>query len=290
MKANLEKISPAFGSSFTVRRFGEDKINEQHIPYWHFHPEYEIVYITNGRGKRHIGNHISFFEDGDLLFVGPNLPHFGFTDEIRGPHTEIVVQMKSDFLGEHFLGKPELLAIKQLFERSHQVISFGSATRERVGERLEALVETTGFNRLIGLLTILQDMALSKDYQTLQAEGYAVEVSAQDRDRMESVFAYVSSGFRERLSLTVAAQKTNMTVPAFCRYFKRITSKTFSQFVNEYRIAHACRLLGDETMTIAAISFESGFNNLSHFNRQFKSITGISPSAYRSNIRKIVEG
>jgi AraC-like DNA-binding protein len=287
MKAALEKIEPVFGNSFTVRQFDEsDQCHKK--PYWHFHPEYEIVFISNGRGKRHIGDHISFYEDGDLIFLGPNLPHFGFTDELYEPHTEIVVQMQEDFLGNGFIAKPEMSAIRQLFDRSRQGLSFSGTTKLEVGKRLKKLLALKGFDRLMELLTILQILAQAQDYEMLNAKGFAVEVNTQDQERIQILYAYVEEAFQEEISLEEVARRVSMTVPAFCRYFKKITGKTFSQFVNEYRITHACKLLSNEDMAIAEISFESGFNNLSHFNRQFKAITGSSPRDYRKDIRKIV--
>lgn len=286
MKAALEKIEPVFGNSFTLKSFDEgDNCNH---PNWHFHPEYEIVYISNGKGKRHIGDHISNFESGDLIFLGPNLPHFGFTEEVFEAHTEIVVQMKEDFLGSDFLEKPEMQAIKQLFQRSRQGLSFSGAVKERVGQRLKTMLKEDGFDRLLALLHILQEMAEADDYEMLNASGFALEVSAQDQDRIEAIYRYVQQNFQDEVNLDEAARLANMTVPAFCRYFKKLTRKTFSQFVNEFRIAHACRLLGDDTLTIAAVSFESGFNNLSHFNRQFKNITNLSPRAYRKTLKRVV--
>lgn len=286
MKAVLEKIEPAFGSSFTLRRF--DESHDCNCPHWHFHPEYEIVYISNGRGKRHIGDHISHFEGGDLIFLGPNLPHFGFTEEVFEAHVEIVVQMKEDFLGSEFVQKPEMAAIRQLFERSRQGLSFEAPLKHEVGQKLEAMMKMNSFDRLISLLAILQEMAKSDQYEMLKARGFALEVNAQDQERIQAIYQYVQANFQEEVNLEQAARLANMTVPAFCRYFKKLTRKTFSQFTNEFRIAHACRMLGDDNLTIAAVSFESGFNNLSHFNRQFKNITGLSPRAYRKDLKKVV--
>ena len=263
-------------------------MEECNRPHWHFHSEYEIEYISNGRGKRHIGDHISFFEDGDLIFLGPNLPHFGFTEELFEEHVEIVVQMKEDFLGQGFLSKPEMEAIKRLFELSRQGISFQGAIKEEVGNRLQNMMRLGSFDRLLELLSILHLMARSDEHKMLNASGFALEVNAQDQKRIEAVYDYVENNFQEDVNLDEAASRVNMTVPAFCRYFKKLTRKTFSQFVNEFRIAHACRLLGDENLTIAAVSFDSGFNNLSHFNRQFKSITGLSPRDYRKSLKKVV--
>ena len=127
MKASLEKIEPVFGSSFTFRRFTD--IRRVGSTYWHLHPEYEIVYISHGRGKRHIGEHLSYYEDGDLIFLGPNIPHFGFAEGLIEDHVEVVVQMKEDFLGKDFFERPEMYGIKQLFERAKQGISYSGETK-----------------------------------------------------------------------------------------------------------------------------------------------------------------
>lgn len=286
MKPKLEKIDPGFGSSFFVREFAD--VNFLNRPHWHVHPEYEIVYISNGNGKRHIGDRISYYEDGDLIFLGPELPHFGFTEELYEEHVEIVVQMKEDFLGRDFFLRPELQDIHRLFERSRQGISFFGQTKQEVGEALRRLVRLEHFERLMLLLEILQKMAKSQDYHLLHATGFAVEVNAQDHDRIALVYQYVEANFQNEVNLTEAARLVNMTVPAFCRYFKRLTKKTFTQFVNEYRVAYACRLLADENVSISVIGFESGFNNISHFNKQFKLITATSPRDYRKGLRKVV--
>jgi len=280
MKAKLEKIDPVFGSSFTLRNFKGIRSNRAE---WHFHPEYEIVFITNGRGKRHIANHISYFENGDLIFLGPHLPHFGFSEKIQEDHEEIVLQMKPDFLGESFFNLPELQAIRQLFERSHVGLSFHGETKALIGQKLFELVNLQGLDRLLGLLKMLQLLANSKEYNLLNIDQFSLEVESQHFDRMQEIYEYVGRHFQEEISLQGIADRVNMTPPAFCRFFKKLTAKTFTQFTNEMRVAHACRLLANEHLSISAVSFESGFNNLSHFNKQFRQITGHSPSEYRKN-------
>ncbi len=287
MKAILEKIEPGFGSSFTMRKFSDP--GYCNAPQWHFHPEYEIVYVSTGHGKRHIGDHISYFQDGDLIFLGPNLPHFGFTEETFEEHVEIVVQMKQDFLGKDFFDQPEMHSIRQLFERSRQGLNFSGETKREVGKLLLKMTKMDNFSKLLELLKVLHLLANSKEYNLLNAKGFALEVGAQDQDRMRTVYKFVENNFQEQISLDEMAEKVSMTVPAFCRYFKKLTSKTFTQFVNEFRIAHACRLLGDEHMSIGAVSFDSGFNNLSHFNKQFRLVAGTSPSNYRKNLKKLVD-
>lgn len=286
MKARLEKIEPGFGSSFTVRHF--DDITYTNSPHWHFHPEYEIVYISKGKGKRHIGDHISYYEDGDLIFLGPNLPHFGFTESGQEHHIEIVVQMKEEFLGSDFFKRPELQAIHQLFERSKVGVVFSGETKKQVGALLRELLDFDNFDRLLRLLRVLQSMATSEEYEMLNANGFGLEVNGQDHERIAKIYEYVETNFLEEVALEEAANLTSMTIPAFCRYFKKLTNKTFTQFVNEFRVAHASSLLADDHLSIAAVSYESGFNNLSHFNKQFKVITGSSPREYRKNLKRIV--
>lgn len=286
MKAKLEKIEPGFGSSFTLRAF--HRIDFRDKAFWHFHPEYEIVYISSGKGKRHIGNHISYYEDGDLIFLGPNLPHFGFTEQMSGEHMEVVLQMKEDFLGKDFFTRPEMSHIQKLFERSKQGISFSQNIREKVGPDLLAMLDLKGFDRLLALLELLHFLSQTEDYTNLNAKNFSFEVNSQDYPRIQTVYDYVDSNYKDQISLDDIAQKVNMTPPAFSRYFKKLTGKTFIQFVNEYRIAHASKHLIEEDKSIAEISFESGFNNISHFNKQFKLITGVTPRVYRQNLKKVV--
>lgn len=285
MKAQLEKIQPNFGSSFTVRKFEEGHSN---VAQWHFHPEYEIVYISNGRGKRHIASSLSYFEDGDLIFLGPNLPHYGFCNEMKEEHIEVVVQLKEDFLGSEFLTKPEMASIRQLFQRAKTGLSFHGNVKKEIGQQLLELTELDNFKKTVHLLDILQNLADAKDYSSLGAKGIAIEVQAQDQQRMDTIYQFVQQNFQNTISLTEVAEQVNMTVPAFCRYFKKLTHSTFTQFLNEYKISHACQLLGEADMTILAVSLESGFNNLSHFNKQFKEVTALTPSEYRDNLLKTV--
>ena len=286
MKAQLERIEPGFGSSFTLRKFTR---NENSDTQWHFHPEYEIVHISKGRGKRHIGNHISYFDDGDLIFLGPDLPHFGFSEEIREEHQEIVLQMKEDFLGDQFLDRPEMNEIKKLFERSRQGISFHAEVKNRIGSKLSVLFGLPAFDRLLALLDILHDLAQTKSYDLLGAKGFPLEVDAQQFERIQTIYEYVGANYREQIALDKVSKEVNMTVPAFCRYLKKWTGKTFTQFVNEFRVAHACQLLADEHRSIAEVSFESGFNNLSHFNKQFRKISGTTPREFRKNTTKVIQ-
>ena len=285
-KPLFENIRPAFGNSFTLRRFTEADATEP--PLWHCHPEFEIVFISNGRGKRHIADHVSHYFEGDLVLLGPDLPHLGFAHDLKEPHVQVVVQMKEDFLGSGFFEIPEMADIRQLFQRARSGLSFHGHTRWEVGQILQKMTELDKFWRMVELLRALQIMAVSQDVWPLNVNYRSIEVKPQDHLRMQAVYDFVEKNFHQQMTLEEAAGVINMTVPAFCRFFKKHNHKTFIEFLNEFRVAHACSLLSEQHLSISAVSYESGFNNLSHFNKQFKALTGITPTQYRQDLRQVV--
>ncbi len=179
--------------------------------------------------------------------------------------------------------------VHHLFERSRKGIIFHGKTREWAGAQLQAMAHMEPFDRLVELLKVLRELGKTEEFSSLNADGFAFDVQAQHLERIQEVYEYVEANFQEEVTLDEVARRVNMTVPAFCRYFKRLTGKTFTHFVNEVRVAHACRSLANEHLSIAAVSFDSGFNNLSHFNKQFRLVVGTSPRAFRQNLRQIVE-
>ena len=286
-KPVLEAIDPQFGSSIKVHDCKED--SNDFAPTWHFHPEIEIVYVNGGSGKRHIGNHLSYYNNGDLVFIGSNVPHYGFTNRLTQNKSEVVIHLKPDFPGNDFLDLPEMEAIRALLERGKQGIVFLDPVKDQLGAQMEALLELSPFERMIRLLNILEQMAQTEDYQLLQTEQIVLETKAEDNQRLDMIFKWVKQEFKRPISLSEVADMVSMSDPAFSRYFKKKTGKTFTRFVNEHRLVHACKLLSEEHMSITEVCYESGFNNFSHFNKLFKDYTGKSPSDYRKGIRHILE-
>ncbi len=282
----LEIIEPSFNQSFTFRRFDETETNQK--PFWHYHPEIELVYVQTGSALRHVGNHISYYKNGDLILLGPNLPHYGFTERLSGRRSEIVIQMKPDFLGRQFFGIPEMKAIEELFAKASSGIVFSGDIKHQVGEKLLGLSDATHFEKLLGLLKTLEELAKSDEYELLNSSGPALVFKKQDNDKIERVYEYVRENFKQPISLEEISEVAAMEVPSFCRYFKRVSGKTFTAFVNEFRVNRACKLLSESAMTISEVCFESGFNNTSHFNRLFKSITGKTPLAYRDELHHVL--
>ncbi len=287
-KPTFEKISPSFGSSILVKQHTETLINNN-VAFWHFHPEIELVYVNKGKGKRHIGNHLSYFNNSQLILLGANLPHHGFTDRFTTRGSETIVQFKPDFLGESLFNIPEMGAIKSLFEKAKKGILYSTEIKKIVGPKIESLIDYNGFDRIIKLLEVLNDLALSNDYTFLNVDGFAFETAPQDSAKIDIVFKHINNNFERPIPLEEIAEKVSMTVPAFCRYFKKATGKTFTKLVNEYRVVHATKLLLESQNSITDICYECGFNNFSHFNKLFKEFTGKSASKYRSEMKRFIQ-
>ena len=286
-KPSLEKVSPSFGSSVLVKQHSEQIVVNQ--AFWHFHPEIELVYVDKGSGKVHIGNHLSYFNKSQLLLLGANLPHHGFSDRLTAKGSETIVQFKPDFFGNTFLSMPEMKKIVSLLDRAKKGIMFKPETKRNVGPKIQRLLGFDGLERVILLLEILNDLALSNAYTLLNVDGFAFETSLQDSTKVDLIFKHINNNFERHISLEEIAGKASMTVPAFCRYFKKVTGSTFTKMVNEYRVVHATKLLSESPSSITDICFECGFNNFSHFNKSFKEFTGKSASKYRSEMKRMVQ-
>lgn len=282
LKPHLLKISHPSEQSFNLLN--------QECPYfatpWHYHPEYEIVLILESEGKKFIGSGISDFKPGDLTLIGSLLPHYYKNEPIYYESNDynahsIVIHFLEGFLSEHFWQLPETKNIKNLLERSKRGIQFGEKTVNKIKPLMQQLLEKNEMPRLLSLLEILHIMSNAEDCVYLTTSPIQLR-NMSDTDRMKRVFGFVMDNFREEIKLEKVAQLAHMSDSAFSRYFKQRTRRTFSQFILEIRIDNACKLLQESNLSIAEISFESGFNNLSNFNRQFKSIKKITPLAYRA--------
>ena len=286
-KPTLEKITPNFGASLLVKKHLE--FLKTNTPFWHFHPEIELVYVNKGKGKRHIGNHISYFNNSQLVLIGSNLPHIGYIDRLTTNGSETLIQFLPDFLGKDFFKIPEMAAIATLFERAKKGVRFNIEIKQRIGAKIEKLIDLEGANRITSFIEILNDLATTNDYTLLNANGFAFEAISQDSNKIEIIYNHINDNFKEHITLDEVSNLVSMTVPAFCRYFKKSTGKTFTKLVNEYRVVHATKLLAESNMSISNISFECGFNNFSHFNKLFKEFTGKSASIYRSEMKDLIQ-
>lgn len=285
-KASYEVLQPPSGHSFLLKVFGELAFT---APY-HFHPEYELTLITQGRGKRYVGNHMADFGADDLVLIGPYLPHCWKLEAASDPAETrqagaIVIQFAPDFLGEHLFAKAEFSHIRKLLQNSGCGIHFPPSPRAAMpslADQVKMLsTEKNEFRKLIGLLEILQELALSRNDTLLDTSRITAEIPPIDRERIHPIFAYLVENFRGDISLDSAAAAIRMTPNAFCRYFKKITRKTFMETVIEYRLNYATQQLVQTDKPISAICFDSGFGDISHFYKMFRSRMQLSPLNYR---------
>ena len=283
IKASYEILQPASGHSFLVRKFGKAAFE---APY-HFHDEYELTYIVHGSGKRYVGSHMENFTSGDLVLLGTCLPHCWKLENNTADLMEasaIVIQFSGDFLGNDFFQKDELQHISKLLKNSASGISFDSLTRNAANHAmLQMPDEKNNFKILIMLLEILQHLAVSNDYKLLDRQRNLAEQSRAAQERINPVFAYLVENFRGDISLDEASGIAHMTPNAFCKYFKKVTRKTFMETVIEYRLNYATQQLVQTDKPISEISFDSGFGDVSHFYKMFKHKMQQSPLNYRKS-------
>jgi AraC-like DNA-binding protein len=276
VKVKLEEIIPDKGSSFRI--ILTPGLNDQF--YWHFHPEYEIVYVESPGGTRHVGDHISKYEGSDLVFIGPNIPHLNFDYGVKTGCEQVVVQMKEDFLGKDFLHLPEFDLIRQLFEKAKQGLSFYGDTKKMIGEKLKRLSHLSHFDQLIELLQIFQVMATTKELNTLRSHPLNHAAAFKGQERLKLIYQYIEEHYQQKIDVKNMAAISHLTMAAFCRFFKKITRMTFTDFLNQYRISQAKNLLL-QNKTITEACYRSGFDNLSYFNKTFKKLAGENPSRFR---------
>ena len=282
-KPDFETISPDTGHSYKYAYFDKSSPNTHKVK-WHYHPEVELVYINTGVGKRQVGTHLSNYQDGDLILIGSYLPHTGFTKGLEEGQKEIVIQFKPDIFEMAFQNLVELKRINQLLELSKKGIVFDGSIKEDIGIRMEGLQYETQIDAFLTFVKILHDLAKEKDKKILNAEGYAFISNPTENKRLKKIFNYIRDHFMESIALEDISDQVFMTPQSFCRFFKKSTQKTFTNFLNEYRINHATKLLSETDVDIKTICYESGFNNLSNFFRNFKKITQLTPNAYRDEI------
>lgn len=276
MKAKLESIISDSDSSFRILL--TPNLND--IFYWHFHPEYEIVYVETRSGFRHIGDHISKYTGSDLALIGPNIPHLNFDYGVKETVETVVIQMKENFLGKEFFLLPEITAIKTLFEKAKTGIAFYGETKKLAGEKLKQLTTLPHFEQLITLLEVFNLLANSNEAEMLKARPIASASVLKEQQRLQKVYHFIEANYQHEIDVNAVARLCNLTTAAFCRYFKKSTHYTFTDFLNQFRINQSKKiLLQDKNVTEAC--YESGFANISYFNKTFKKITGENPSAYK---------
>ena len=281
----------------TLKKIGEGANNifevlNENAPhfyqYWHYHPQYEIMLIDKSSGTRYVGDSISQFGEGDITFMGSNIPHlfrsypeyFNVKSKKRVKAT--VLYFSNEFVNSDFFNWQEMSAINELLQLSQRGLLISGHSKAEVARRLNKIAKGSGTKRLIDFISLLHLIASKGEYEVLSSLGFANTLDKNDLSRLNRIFDYLLKNFQCDISLHEVSRIANMSPAAFCRYFKGRTNKTLITFLNEIRIGHACKLLIEsKNMNISQICYECGFNNLTNFNIQFKKIKKISPTAFR---------
>ena len=273
----LEKVDFEPGKSF---KLFSPRLRNTFL--WHYHPEYELVYVEADAGIRHVGSHISGYTQSDLVFIGGNLPHLNFDYRLRSDYHQVVVQLRENFMGAAIGTSPEFSSINQLFKRSASGVAFYGDTKAAVATRLKELHHLSSFKQLMELMDIFQFLSNSNEYHILNDDQLSLQFFLKDKIRMGAIYEYIDANYNRSPDVNVVADKVHLTTPAFCRYFKRQTNMTFTDFVNQYRIDLAKNLLMQDK-NVTETCYSVGFESLSYFNKLFNKIVGINPSGFKKN-------
>lgn len=254
---------------------------------WHYHSEYELVLVNKSTGVRQVGDHIGYFNEGDLVLMGPSLPHLWINDPkyFKGKANltaeAVVIHFVEDFLGANFFNLPEMEPVRNLLKLSKHGMVIKGRTRDKIAALMQEMENMGGIQRLAALLTIFDTLCANNEYELLASPGYLKQGLLDCSDRFSKVNAYILRNFDHDITLKEVASVANMAVSTFCNYFKEHYRVTFVEYLNTVRIGHACKLLGELEENIVEIAYKCGFNNLANFNRQFKKLKKMTPSKYR---------
>ncbi len=252
----------------------------------HFHEEIQLSCIVSGEGTRFVGDSIDSFSPGDVYLLGTNLPHvFRCDPEYYKKDSElmahdILVFFNKETFGSEFISIPEMKEINYLIELSQRGLLITGETGIKIAQELQNIEKLGGFERLMKLLSMLQLIAQSGEYEQISNIGYSKPQKALHSKRLNDIFDFLMEHFHEEIKLEDVASVANMTPTAFCRFFKHRTKKTFSLFLNELRVSHACKILMEEDVSISEAAYRCGYNNISNFNRQFKAIKECTPKEF----------
>jgi len=282
MTAFFEKIIEKKDESFYIGIF-QDNLEKNT---WHYHNNFEISFITEGSGKRIVGDSIEEFQPGDLAFIGPNLPHVWIADkESQMPSKRtlemVFLQFNLNVLSDQLLSLPEFSNVKRALDLSERGIQIIGYTLNEVSEIMLQLPYLKSFERMLHFFTLMDIIGKSKTNVQLASKEYLKIRFTTGNKRIAIIHEFLMNNYREEVNLKRLAGLVNMAEGSLCRFFKMNMGITIFEYLNQIKIEFACKLLMDHDLSIMEVCLDSGFNNLSHFNNQFKKITGVPPSEYR---------
>lgn len=283
MKPRHLQIAVSPNHSFSVGQHTMPNINNR----WHYHEEVELIQFHRGTGTQFIGDNISRFEPGNIVLVGSNLPHFWQFDHPPKKKLEktgavsTVIHFFENFWGDRFLQLPETQSIKAVLEKAKRGITVVGKDAEKIGKLIQKINSSRGITRLLALVECLEEFAASSHTRLLSSMGFHFNLSEPENERINSIYQYSLKNFCNEIYIEEVAARVGLIPNSFCRYFKSRTGKTYSRFLNELRVGHACKLLIENKKSMKQACFDSGFNNETSFHKNFKAITGRSPKKYQ---------
>jgi AraC-like DNA-binding protein len=288
MKPHYHKVPKNLENSFSLRK----DVSANFESTWHYHPELELHYTKKGEGLRFIGDNISNFNSDEMLLLGENLPHtWKSHDAYLHPQSKLevetmVMHFLPDCLGQEFLSLPEAYALTQLFKKAKNGLLILGDTKRKLLSLLEAAHQAENLNRIALFISILSTLSETSEYEPITSAHAFYQSNQLETDRLNQIYTYTLKNYMNKISLAEIASLSCLSITSFCRYFKLMTNKTYTDFLSEIRISYACKLLiENKELTIESISTETGFNNASNFFRQFKKTIGLTPKAYRKKYR-----
>lgn len=285
MKANFEQVTLLPENSFRVFLHEKDEFDAP----WHYHPEYELTLILESQGMRYVGNSMENFEAGDLVLLGPHLPHcWKNIGQQQHFSRAVVVQWQEQFLGEGWMDKPEFGRIHRLLELASQGIRFKEPVVHQVQEKIQQLPKLPPFQKLLQLLEILNLLAGTIELLLLCEQGLTYRLNQEYNQRISAVYNYIKEHYQEKIMLADIARLSHMSEESFSRFFSKIMHKPFFTFLNEYRINMACKLLIETDLQVAHIGYACGYESLPFFYRQFNKCKQMPPLAYRKRFRETI--
>lgn len=292
MKLNYKQTEKRPENSFHVKQDRMPCIEQD----WHFHKELELIYFIKSTGTLYVGNSIGNFVAGELYMIGSNVPHlFRNYKEYYDNRIEdeavnlVVVKFNPEFLGSRFMELVETKKLEFLFQKANRGLKFSKAATYLVHNHILGLVNNQGLSNIIGLLKVLDILSVSENYTPLCSEVITNQYNKNEKERMAKIISFLTDNFDKKIELEEVASIAYMTPNAFCRYFKKRTHKSFTQYLNEIRLRNACKLLIEGDNPISKVCYQSGFNTLTNFNRQFKSLMKVTPTEYKKKYNNSIE-
>ena len=267
----------------------------EHDPFslWHYHPEYELVLITRGKGKRMVGDNISQFEEDDLVFVGSKTPHEWLCDSkyFTGPNgfwgEGLVIHFQHDFLGQDFFNIPEFRSLQKFLNDSARGFQFLGESKRMIISIMLKMRKMNDIEKLYALFSIFQILATTDEIKILSSPGFIKTFSLTENQPMRKAMQFIMQNFQDKIQIKDLLEIANMSNTAFYSQFKSTYKMTFKNYLLNLRVGYACKLLTGDKLNISEIAYTCGFENISNFNRQFKKIRGITPSEFQKAVNSL---